>query len=234
MLPEHANRLVHAADLARASVKSERAIAGSVVVSASVTLGVLRIVPVLPTLFAAHPALSVDLQLDDRAVDLAAEGVDIAIRANLTLPDTTLVVARQFASYRRVLVASHAYLKKRGVPRDAFALAKHAAITNTVPVGAPLRWDLTEAGSTHSITVQAALRVSTSFGVRAAAYAGLGIAILPDFVVAKELETRELQIVLPKASLTPATAHALYRSELRGVPRVAAVLEHLRRTLPLQ
>ena len=63
--------------------------------------------------------------------------------------------------------------------------------------------------------------------------AGMGIAILPDFVVQDALADRSLRALLPEAALSSVAAHALYRVEGRGSPRIEAVLAHMRRTVPL-
>ena len=140
---EHATRLLRDAEAARASVRPEGAIAGTVVVSASVSLGILRIVPSLPKLFAAHPALDLTLRLEDRSADLVSEGVDIAVRAGLDLPDTTSLVGQSLASFARVLVASPAYLRRHGTPRSVAALAEHRAILGLDSAGS---WSFVEAG----------------------------------------------------------------------------------------
>lgn len=229
---EHASRLVRDADAARASVRPEGAAAGSVLVSASVTLGVLRIVPALPKLFAAHPALHVDLRLEDRAADLVGEGVDIAVRAGLVLPDTTNLVAQPLATYQRFLVASPAYLRRRGTPRTAASLASHSAILGA-GMGTTGTWQLSEDGQPRSVSVNAQLRVGTLLAILAAVRAGLGIAALPDFVVASDLADKTLRVVLPEATLAPVAAHALYRVEARGTSRVEAVVRFLRSAMPL-
>ena len=113
---EHARRLVRDADAARASVRGSRAIAGVVVLSASVTLGELRIVPALPKLLHAHPALELELRLEDRPAELVSEGVDIAVRAGFALPDTTSLVAQSLAVFQRVFVASPSYVRPDGAP----------------------------------------------------------------------------------------------------------------------
>jgi DNA-binding transcriptional LysR family regulator len=64
-------------------------VAGDVTISASAALGVVRIVPSLPRLMTAFPALAVTLRLEEHAIDLVGDGVDIAVRAGLALPDTT-------------------------------------------------------------------------------------------------------------------------------------------------
>ena len=68
--------------------------------------------------------------------------------------------------------------------------------------------------------------------VQAVARAGLGIAILPDFVVGSDLKNRTLRAILPSATLAPLTSHALYRTESRGSARIEAVVAHLRATMP--
>jgi len=227
---EHANRLLRDAQAARASVRPEGAIAGSVVLSASVSLGILRIVPSLPKLFAAHPALELTLRLEDRSADLVSEGVDIAVRAGLELPDTTSLVGQSLASFARVLVASPTYLRRNGTPRSVAALAEHRAILGLESTGS---WSFVEAGTKRTATMSAQLRVGTLLAIRSAALAGLGLAILPDFVVEKELGDRSLKAVLPDAELAPVAAHALYRVENRGSPRIDAIIRHLRATVPM-
>ncbi|MEI9947883.1 MAG: LysR substrate-binding domain-containing protein [Pseudomonadota bacterium] len=69
--------------------------------------------------------------------------------------------------------------------------------------------------------------------MRSAVLAGLGVALLPDFVVEKELSERSLKVLLPTAELAPVVAHALYRVENRASPRIAAVIRHLRATIPM-
>lgn len=222
----HAARLVEEADVARASVRTDGSLVGSVVLSASVTLGVLRIVPGVRKLTDAHSRLALELRLEDRETDLVSEGVDIAVRAGLALPDTTNLVAQKLASFARFVVAAPSYLRKRGTPRTITSLAQHAAV---VGARSSATWSFPEA----TVTVRPALRVSTLLGVREAVFAGVGIAILPDFVVHEALASGALKRLLPEAGLAPATAHALYRREARGASRIDAVVRHLRATMPL-
>ena len=70
-------------------------------------------------------------------------------------------------------------------------------------------------------------------GIRDAAIAGLGFALLPEFAVTEALAARTLRRVLPSVELRPATVHALYRAEMRGSPRLQALIAHLRATVPL-
>ena len=101
---------------------------GLLSISAPVTFGLACVAPRLSSLMAAHPGLRVELRLEDRLIELALEGVDVALRVGSVLPDSTDVIAHELMSFRRVLVAAPAYLKKRGEPRTPEALAKHDAL----------------------------------------------------------------------------------------------------------
>lgn len=227
---EHATRLVREAELARASVRRDGAVGGSLTLSASVSLGLLRILPALPALFAKHPALDLELRLEERAVDLVGEGVDLAVRAGLALPETTSLVAQPLATFPRHLVASPSYLRRAGTPRDVAGLASRTAITG---IRSGSTWELAEGNAAPvSVHMRARLRVETLLGIRDAAVAGLGVAILPEFVVAEALAARTLVRVLPKVTLSPVQAHAVYRVEARGSRTIAAVMAHLRTSLP--
>ncbi|HYQ16166.1 MAG TPA: LysR substrate-binding domain-containing protein [Polyangiaceae bacterium] len=225
---QHATRLVHEADAALASVQESRSVRGPVVVSASVTLGVLRIVPGLSALTRQHPHLELRLRLEDRSADLVSEGVDIAVRAGMELPSSTGLIAVPLGRFERHLVASPAYLKRHGTPKNVAALARHAAVLGTEASG---EWSFLEAGQEARVSMRPSLRVSTLLGVREAVLADLGLALLPHFVVEQQLESGALKAVLPSAKLTPVTSHALYRVEQRGTPRLQAVLAYLQQAL---
>jgi DNA-binding transcriptional LysR family regulator len=225
----HAIRLLSEASEARASVRPELAVAGPLVVSASVTLGVLRMVPALPVLLANHSGLRLELRLEDRAVDIAAEGIDVAVRGGRAPPDTASLVARQVANYRCFVVASETYLRARGAPRTLDQLAKHAAIVGT---SSPSTWKFIRNEKPITVPISPFLRVGTMLGIRAAAMAGLGLAVLPHFAIAGDLEAGGLRAVLPGALLAPMPVSAVYRAELRGSAKVDAFVAHLRATLP--
>jgi DNA-binding transcriptional LysR family regulator len=227
---EHAVRLTIEADAARASVQRDHAASGEVTVSASVSLGLLRIVPALPALLAAHPGLRCSVRLEERAVDLVGDGVDIAVRGGLAPPDTMGVVSQPVATYRRLIVGSPEYLREHAAPRSVAALAGHAAI---VGLRAGARWEVVEEGERRAVEVQARVRVETMLGIREAAVAGLGLALLPEFVVAEPLAKGALRVVLPEVEADPVTVHALYRVEAKMSPSVGAVVGHLRATMPL-
>ncbi len=226
---EHALRLVREADAAIASVRHDGLVRGEVTISSSVTIGTLRIIPALAKLYADHPHLRVELRLEERAVDLVGEGVDIGIRAGLALPDTTAIVAQPLATFRRFIVASPRLLRAEGSPRDSSALIGRSAV---VGLRGGTTWEVRDEDQTRSVTVDPKLRVGTLVAIRDAAIAGIGYANLPEFVVSDALANGTLKRVLPRTEIAPVNVHALYRVEMRGTPRIEAVIAHLRATLP--
>jgi DNA-binding transcriptional LysR family regulator len=93
---------------------------GRIRVATSAAFGVSQLAPILPDFLQRYPEISVDLSLTDRVVDLVDEQIDVAIRAG-RLTDATLI-ARQIATYRRVICAAPAYLARKGMPRNPAAL----------------------------------------------------------------------------------------------------------------
>jgi DNA-binding transcriptional LysR family regulator len=182
---------------------------GTLRVSAATGSGQIFLAPIVPQFLAAHPLLTLDLQLSNRFVDLVEEGYDLALRVG-ALADSRLV-ARRLAPSRRVLVASQAYLDRRGGPRTPPQLREHACLV--LDIGAhPQRWELERARTRAAIDVTGPLRSNNSFALLSAAKAGLGISLLPEFVVAAELRRGELQRVLPAWASPEQAMYALYPS----------------------
>ena len=199
---------------------------GPLQVSASVTFGLARVVPHLHTLVARYP----DLRLDDRLLDLALEGVDVAIRVGSAPPDSADVVASPLMSFRRVLVASPAYLKRKGEPKTPEALAKHDALAH-LGSAAPDIWILRDGEREARVRVNIIFRCNALHALRELAIQGAAIALLPDWLVTDELKRRRLRPVLNGWRTDAVPVHALFRTEHRGSRRVRALVDHLRREL---
>ncbi len=201
---------------------------GALRLSAPVTFGLASVVPKLRPFAIAHPKLRLDLYLEDRVIDLVLEGVDVAIRVATLPPVSTEIIAQRLYEFRRVLVASPAYLKKRGRPRTPAALAKHCTLTHVVD-GARDTWNLVGPNG-ETVRVPLEVRASSNAGhvLRDLACDGGGIALLPRWFVADDVESKRLEILLPGWSNHPVQVHALFRTHLRGDPRVKLLLDHLR------
>lgn len=224
---EHCLRILREIEAAQESVRSGHGIAGLLTVTAPVTFGLARVSPHLPTLFQAHPGLRVDLRLEDRLADLVAEGVDIAIRGGLPAPDSTSLIARQLTSYARVVVASPGYLRRRGTPRTPSELPQHDALVHLGASGVVDRWHFTKDGVELAAELRGVLRSNAMYALRDGALAGLGLALLPDWLVAAEVAAGRLKILLSGYTSRPTVVSAVHRTELRGVQRVKVFIEHL-------
>lgn len=223
----HCVRILQDVEEARASVRDTRGVRGTLVVSASLTFGSLVLVPRLAELMGRHPQLVVDLRLEDRLADLVGEGVDLAIRAGTPPPDSTAFVAHPLGTMYRVLVAAPRFIKKHGMPRDPAQLTRAACLAQVTPAGTVIQWTLRAGEETKRVEGRAAMRSNAPIALRDVAVSGAGIAYLPEFLVKDDLARRRLRRVLPAWRSPPLTAWALYRTELRGSPRIAAFLEGL-------
>jgi DNA-binding transcriptional LysR family regulator len=130
-LMDHGRRVLGTLDELDAEIAQHAGeVRGVVRVGASSMMAQYLIVPSLKGLRERHPGLSVDLQVDDRVVDMVHEGIDVTIRSGSVQGDT--LVAREIGSHRRHLYATPRYLKRHGTPRHPADLARHQLITNSV------------------------------------------------------------------------------------------------------
>ena len=230
---ERCVQILREVEEAQAGARRRDAVEGRLVVAASVTFGGLRVAPTLPALLAAYPRLRVDLRLEDRLTDLVGDGVDVAIRATTLLPQASdALIAVPLLTVPRVAVAAPSYLRRRGEPKEPAALARHDALVQVYGSGAPAtRWRFSRPPREETVSVREVLACNVLAVLRDAAVAGLGVALLPDWLVAPELAAGKLRAILPQWTTAGASVAALYRVELRGTPRVRAFVEHLRRAL---
>lgn len=228
---EHTLRVLREIEDARASVRGERALRGELTVSASVAFGLLRVVPMLPAFRAAHPSVRLELRIEDRTVDLVGEGVDVAIRAGLDPPDGPDFVVTELAVLRRCVVASPSYLSRRPAPQRPEALADHEVISGLGGLSTRT-WRFGSGSDLREVRVTPVLRLGTPLALRDAAIAGLGVALLPEFVAGPAIERGALVPLLLDHPLSTTHAFALRRVEHKRSPRAQAFVEHLVRSLP--
>lgn len=222
-------RILREVDEARNALRGTAAPEGTLVVSASLTFGSVILLPLLGKLARKHPRLVIDLRLEDRLADLIGDGVDLALRAGSAPPDSTALIAQPLSSMHRILVAAPRWLKRNGSPREPEHLARHPCLVQVTPAGNVVRWTLCRNGTVRSIEVPSQLRTNAPLAIRDLAVNGMGVAFLPDWLVAGDLASGRLRRVLPDWSSVPITAWAIYRSELRGAARVRAFLDVLPR-----
>ncbi len=187
---EHAVRIAAEADAARDAVSPDGKVRGRLRVAAPLSFGATHFAPVLAELASRHPELEIQSSYSDRLVDLVAEGFDAAIR--LGMLDDSNLVARRIATFGGNLVASPAYLARRGTPRTPDDLLVHDAINRVND-----EWPLLHDGRVIRIHPRARFTADNGAALVPAALAGLGIALLPDFLIAGHLASGALVAVLP-------------------------------------
>lgn len=189
---ERAARIVREVEAAAADMAERRgSLSGPLRVSAPVTFGRMHLGPALYPFLARHPAVELTLDLDDRRVDAAADGYDAVVRHG-PLEDSRLV-AWTLAASRRILVAAPDYLVRHGTPRTPRELERHRGIHYLNRGTADWRFD--GAGAAVVVRAAVALRVNNGDVMRDAAVAGLGLALLPSFIVGDAVRSGALRVV---------------------------------------
>jgi len=180
---------------------------GLVRLAAPMSFGVLYIAPLLPDFFRAFPGISIDLHLSDAQVDLIGDGFDAAIRI-ASLPDSSLV-ARRLCDMPIHVVAAPAYLKTRGRPRHPLQLAEHVGLSYSYQLTQD-NWRFRgKDGEAATVRPSGPLRVNNGEAMLPSLIAGIGVGVLPQFIVGDALRKKQLEILLPDWSLPPSSVHWL-------------------------
>lgn len=181
-----------------------------------------------------HPALRVDLQLNDGFVDVVSEGLDLVVRIG-ELADSGLL-AQRVGTTTRVVLASRALAgqlaREQRLPLQPANLAQHECILYT-GLSTRNQWvfDATDHSPAMSVAVQGRLSSNSSEVVREAVLAGLGIGFAPSWLFAAELASGAVQRLLPDYTPRPLPIHALYPPSRRHSAKVAAFIAHVRQRL---
>lgn len=184
-----------------------RGLEGRLRVCVPVTFGRLHVAPALGAFLEAYPKLSLELVMDDRTVDLLSENIDVALRLG-ALSDSTLS-ARKLATCRRCVVAGLRYLDGRSAPNRPSDLLAHDIVVYAQQVGGE-EWRFRKGTSETSVRVQSRLAFTAAEGVREAVLAGLGLAIVSEWMMAPELERGEVARVLQDWRLPDMDLWAVY------------------------
>jgi DNA-binding transcriptional LysR family regulator len=197
---------------------------GRLRVSVATGLGMTHLVPALPDFLARHPSLTLDLHVSNRFVDLIDERFDVAIRVG-TLSDSRLV-ARRLAPNRRVLAASAAYRSRRGLPEHPDELKDHPCLV--LDIGEhPDRWDLCRRTTTVSVAVEDLMRSNQAPALLEACHKGVGITLLPAFMLMAEFAARRLIHVLPTWATQEQGIYAIYPGRRLVPAKVTAFVDYV-------
>jgi DNA-binding transcriptional LysR family regulator len=201
---------------------------GRVRVTAPIDLSTQYLGAIIAEFIASHGDVYVELDASDRVVDLIEEGFDVAVRFG-SLVESTLI-ARKLCALESVLVASPAYLARRGTPATVEELDGHDRVL-FLPSARVQGWTVVNGEASYEIGRPARFISNNVIAVRDAVLAGGGIAPLTDFVVACDIATGKLIRVLPEWRGPAIEVHAVYPARQNLPPRLALFLDHLSKAL---
>lgn len=223
---ERAVRLLADLDEAEQSVADDAAeLRGRVRLAAPLSFGLHHLVAALNDFLLAHAEVELDLDLNDREVNLVEEGFDLAVRIG-KLRDSTLL-ARRIGTARFVTCASPAYLERNGTPRSPADLADHVGLhyANIPPRQA---WQFGDVGNVAQAAVpRLRVRANNGDALAAAAAAGLGLITSPTFIAWERVRGGELVPVLEDFPRPPVGIYAVYPPGRLMPRRVQVLSEHL-------
>jgi len=180
---------------------------GRLRINTPMSFGRLHIAPLIAKFLALYPKISIDMVMDDKQVDLIAEGFDVAIRAG-DLPDSSLV-ARKLAPLYNVLCASPAYLDKYGRPSELEQLRQHNCLQFTYSRDVK-EWLFIRDGQSQAVEVKGNFRVNNSEAMREAMLQGLGIGRLPTFIAAPDIKQGRLEALFEDYEMPSKSIHAVF------------------------
>ncbi|MEQ1684506.1 MAG: LysR family transcriptional regulator [Burkholderiaceae bacterium] len=197
---------------------------GLVRVAASTVIAQYLLLPSLAGLSERHPQLRVELEVSDRLVDMARDGIDIAIRTSATLPDT--MVARQIGGLGRALYAAPGYLARAGVPTHPDQLHRHRLVTNSAATHLN-HWPFVVDGAACVLAADGFWRANDTGLAASMVLQGLGIGRLATMVAEPLVQQRRLVPVLPEfVDPQPVPVYAVIASTRQRLPKIRACIEH--------
>jgi len=211
------------AEAERAATGEYRKPQGELIISVPTTMGRTHALPVVVEFLRAHPDIRVRVQLNDRAVNLLEEHVDLALRIG-ELPDSSLIAAR-VGVIREVVCASPAYLKIRGTPKQPADLASHDCIAFEGHYTTHANWKFHTKGTAHTVRVPSRLIVNTAEAAVVAATGGAGIARVLSYQIIDLLKARELLKLFEAYEPPPTPVHLIYPSQRHTPLKVRAFLD---------
>ena len=197
---------------------------GNLLLAAPTSFGVRHLENLIPQYLKKYPNMQISLSLNDRFVDVIAEGYDLVIRI-AELADSSLI-SRRIAPCKRVFCASPDYLNNFGTPQVPQDLAIHRCLVYSNELK-PDSWDLHGPEGIESVKINGPFCSDNGDVLRSAAVAGLGITLLPTFIVGPDLQAGRLQQVLSEYCPPEIAIYALFPSRKYLSAKVRSFIEFL-------
>lgn len=222
---EHAIRILCEVEDAEAALAQRyQSPKGRLRLDVPIALGRIHILPSLYRFLAKWPELEADVTLSDDYRDLAADGVDLAIRVGG--PTDSGLIRRVLAPHHFITCAAPAYLESRGMPSAVDQLQAHEKVVFTV-CGTVSTWRFNVNGEDREVCVNGTLRLNNSEAVRDAALAGLGLVQLGAFLVGDDIREGRLTPVLTDYRREEGPVVAVYPTRRHLSPKVRMFIDHI-------
>ena len=194
-------------------------------INSPMSFGIMHIAPLLPEFQRQYPEISVDMNLDDRKVDVIEEGFDVSIRIS-EMPDSSLV-ARRIAPCKHAIVAAPAYLERHGTPRTPGDLRDHNVISFRYQASATDWHFLAPDNKPASVAVTGSVQMNNSLALREAVLGGVGIMRAPTFVVGDDIQQKRLVRLLPAYQPLEISIFLVYPQRRHLSPKVRAFVDFM-------
>ena len=198
--------------------------AGELHVAAPVTFAEMHLMPVVSRYSNRYPDVTVNIDLTDRFVDLVEERMDVAIRIG-ELSDSSLV-ARKLGEVSMQICASVEYLAEHGEPVEPGQLADHRCVLDSNYSGGK-HWKLGSRKKPVSVEVRPRLIVNSARAARELVRAGHGIAFLPSFAIADDINKGRIQRLLPERAPEPVGIYAVYQHRSHLSAKIRLFIEEM-------
>lgn len=195
-------------------------------ISAPLSFGISKFGQWLPGFLTRYPELKLDVDLSDRLVDLATDGIDVAVRIART-PASTNVVSRRIGPVAMTICAAPSYLARMGRPREPSELADHQTLSFSY-LATGDSWALVHRdGRKASVRIRPHVHASNGDILRDLAVQGLGIILQPDFIVEKDIAAGRLEPILEGWSMPDFSLYAVYLSRKFLPAKVRVFIDYL-------
>ncbi|MEZ5876736.1 MAG: LysR family transcriptional regulator [Tepidamorphaceae bacterium] len=209
----------------QAALSDSSTLSGTIRVAAPMTFGVMHLAPAIADFLKEHEQVRIDLELNDRFVDLVEEGFDVAVRIG-ALSDSSLI-ARKLAPVRNAMMASPEFIARHGRPKRADDLNGLPALHYTGVAKRNLFQIRTPEGEPVAVRPDIRMRANNGEMLLKMAEAGLGFLINPTFISAPSVDAGKLEILLPDHGLDAITAYAIYPPGRNLSTKVRAFIDFL-------
>jgi len=221
---EQCREILDRIDAAEGDLAGERqTLRGTIRTTVPLTFGLLHLMPLILEFAQAHPDIRIDLDFNDRRVNLIEVGMDLALRITDRMPETT--VARHLTTCRSVVVAAPGYLRLHGEPKHPDELTQHACLPYSL--ASRSTWTFLVDGAPRAVDISGPITANNGNALRDAALQGMGLLYGPTFICAEAIREGKLVPILTRFPIPALDMFAVFPGS-RFVPqRVRAFVDFL-------